>query len=106
MDITQYHIYEIDLSNTIKDDEIPEDIIQAVVLSPNDMNEILKTIVIAPICDKCALTPTTFLIDKEIRIRLDQISAVQKRRVRKYLGQVDKTQIPKIKNVLNEMLIK
>ncbi len=83
MDITQYHVYEIDLTNTIKDDEIPEDIIQAVVLSPNDMNEILKTIIVAPICNKCALTPTTFLIDKETRIRLDQISAVQKKKSKK-----------------------
>ncbi|RBQ31936.1 hypothetical protein CRU92_03985 [Arcobacter sp. FW59] len=106
MNIEQYNIYEIDLSGTVKDDEIPENVIEAVVLSPDEMNDILKTIVIAPLCNKCALTPTTFLIDKELRIRVDQISAVQKRRVTKYIGKVDKTQIPKIKNVLNEMLIK
>ena len=106
MNIEQYNIYEINLSGVIKDEELTESIIKAVILSPDEMNEVLKTIIIAPLCNKCALTPTCFLIDKELRIRLDQISAIQKKRIIKHLGYVDKNQIYKIKSVLNEMLIK
>ena len=40
MEILQYHIYEIDISNAIKDDELPENIIKAAILSPD-----LKTLV-------------------------------------------------------------
>ena len=106
MEIKQYHIYEINISNTIKGDEIPEDIIYAVILSPNEMNDILTTIVIAPLCNSCAITPTTFLIDDQTRIRLDQISSLPKKRITSYISQIDISQIPKIKNILNEMLIK
>lgn len=106
MKITQYSIYELDISKTIKGDELPENTIQGVVLSPDEMNDVLKTIIIAPTCDKCAITPTTFLIDSVIRVRLDQTSSIPKKRFTKYIGEVDKSQIPKIKEVLNEMFVK
>lgn len=79
MDILQYHIYEIDVSGAIKGDEMPENIIYGTILSPNEMNDILKTVIIAPMCDNCAITPTTFLINEKTRIRVDQISSLPKK---------------------------
>lgn len=106
MDIIQYSIYKIDLTNTIKDDELKENIIYGVVLSPNEMNEVLRTVIVAPLCNKCAITPTTFLIDITNRIRLDQTSSITKKRFIKCIGEVDKSQISKIKSVLNEIFVK
>lgn len=106
MDIKQYEIYRIDLTNAIKGDELPEDFIDAVVLSPDVMNELLKTIIIAPISTCCALTPTTFLIDEKTRIRLDQISSIPRKRFKKKVGEVDSSQLQKIKDTLEEMLIR
>lgn len=108
MNIQQYHIYELDLTNTVKDEEVPENIIHAVILSPNEMNDILKTIIIAPLttCENSTVTPTTFYIDSNTKIRLDQISSLSKKRVKDHIGKIATSQIPKIKNILNEMLVK
>lgn len=106
MEILQYHIYEIDVTQSIKGEDLPDDIIYGVILSPKEMNDMLKTIIMAPLSNCCAITPTTFLIDHETRIRLDQISTVPKSKVNKYIGELGVSQIPKIKNVLEEMLVK
>lgn len=109
MQVEQYSIYKIDLTiGTVKDDELEENILNAVILSPNEMNECLKSVIMAPIttCEDSSITPTTFYIDKNIKIRLDQISSIAKKRIVKRVGSVDTSQIPKIKNVLNEMLVK
>lgn len=105
MKIEQYLIYEFDITGAVKGDELPENIIYAVILSPNEMNDILKTVIMAPLCNKCAITPTTFLIDEITRIRLDQISSLPKKMIKKYIGKVSTSQIPKIKKVINEMLV-
>ena len=106
--IKQYNIYEINLDGTIRDDIIPDNIIAGVILSPDVMNDCLKSVIIAPItsCPNASVTPTTFFIDKNNKIRLDQISSLSKKRVQKHLGEVSISQLPKIKKVLNEMLVK
>lgn len=108
MEIKQYNIYEMDLTKTIKDDELPENIIKAVILSPEEMNDVLQTVVIAPLtsCENNTITPTTFKIDEKTKIRLDQISSLSKTRIIKHLGEVGISAIPKIKATLNEMLVK
>lgn len=105
MEIKQYHFYEIDLTNSTENSRFA-DIVYGAVLSPNEMNEVLKTVIVAPLCNHCSITPTTFLIDEITRIRLDQIMTVEKSRITKRIDQLDNSQIPKIKNVLNEMFVK
>lgn len=108
MEIKQYHIYQLDLANTVKDDELPEDKVHAVILSPDVMNEALRTIVIAPLLinSKEEDTPTTFSIDKNTKVRLDQISSLSKTRIEKYIGKISENSILKIKNTISEMLVK
>lgn len=108
MKINQYDIYEIDLSDVINDDELSEDRIEGVILSPNVMNEHLKSVIMAPLsnCNSCDSTPTTFKIDKNKKIRIDQISSLSKKRLIKYIGKLPELQINKIKNILSEMLVK
>ena len=108
MYIKQYYIYEIDISDTIRGDEMPEKTIKAVVISPNEMNDVLKTVLVAPLssCDNCAETPTTFRISDEFRVRLDQISSSPKKRVGECFGKITSPKIKKIKNTIEEMLVK
>lgn len=105
MILKQYDIYEFDLRTCISDEELPQKVIQGAILSPDVMNEVLRTVVFAPICSSCTSMPTTFKIDEFNLIRLDQISTVNKKRATKKVGSVDKSQIPKIKQVLKEMLV-
>ncbi len=106
MNIEQYSMYQFDLSFYEKDGKKVEDIMYGVVISPNEMNEMLQTVIVAPLCNGCAITPTTFLIDNQTRIKLDQLTTISKTRVLEYFDKLDKSQIPKIKKVLEEMLIK
>ncbi|RXJ86856.1 type II toxin-antitoxin system PemK/MazF family toxin [Arcobacter sp. CECT 8985] len=99
MNILQYNIYTFNSENS-------EEMIYAVVLSPNEMNEVLKTVIVAPLCNQCDITPTTFLIDDITRVRLDQITTIEKINVDNYIAKINDSQIQKIKNTLDEMLIK
>lgn len=103
--IKQYDIYVFDLRECLSDEELPEKVLEGIILSPNVMNEVLRTVIFAPMCKRCKTTPTTFKIDEENFIRLDQISTVNQRRITKKIGSVDKSQLPKIKQVLKEMLV-
>ena len=103
--IKQYDIYEFDLRECISDEEIPEKILTGAVLSPDVMNDVLRTVILAPICLKCKGMPTTFKIDEKNYIRLDQISSVNQKRIIKKVGSIDKSQIHKIKSILKEMLV-
>lgn len=105
MIIRQYDIYEFDLRGCISDEEIPEKLLIGAVLSPDVMNEVLRTVIFAPICTKCKEMPTTFKIDETNLIRLDQISTVNKKRVVKKIGSIDKSQIYKITSTIKEMLV-
>lgn len=106
MNIEQYSMYCFDLSYYDEHGKKIEDIMYGVVISPNEMNEMLQTVIIAPLCNGCAITPTTFLIDNETRIKLDQLTTVSKTRIIEYFDKLDNSQIPKVKNVLSEMFVK
>lgn len=105
MQIKQYNIYEVDLTNPSKS-QASKKIVNAAILSPDVMNDVLKTVIIAPLSKCCAITPTTFLINEDTRIRIDLISSIPKKRVLKSVGKIDSSQIPKIKDVIDEMLVK
>lgn len=106
MEIKQYNIYEVNISQNKKIVNPQYDIVYGVILSPDVMNNILKTVIIAPLCNQCAITPTTFLIDNKTRIQLDRISTINKTQITKFIAPLDNSQIPKIKNTINEMLVK
>lgn len=105
MQLKQYDIYEFDLRECISDEEIPQKVLKGAVLSPDVMNEVLRTVIFAPLCSKCNNMPTTFKISEFDSIRLDQISTVNQKRVIKKIGSIGTTQIQKIKSTLQEMLI-
>jgi len=106
MDIKQYHVYLINLDPTIGH-EIKKTR-PCVIISPNEMNQNIGTIIIAPMTTKSHNYPTrislTFL-GKKGWVVLDQIRTIDKARIVKELGSINKNVISSIKKVLMEMLI-
>lgn len=104
MYIKQFNIYKFDLS---KDTYCKENnILYGLVISPNEMNECLASVIIAPLCNECAITPTTFLIDDITRVKLDQITTIAKASAIKSIDKISFQKIKKIRETLEEMFIK
>ena len=102
----QYSIYMINLDPTIGH-EIKKTR-PCVVISPNEMNQHIATIIIAPMTTQAHVYPTRIPITfqgKKGWIVLDQIRTVDKCRLVKKLGKLNFTKITEVKKILNEMLV-
>ena len=79
-----------------------------VIISPNEMNYNISTVIIAPMTTKSHPYPTRAPIKIEGKsgwIVLDQLRAIDKRRLMKRLGELDKNRIQEIKAIIKEMLV-
>jgi mRNA interferase MazF len=79
-----------------------------VVISPDEMNQYISTIIIAPMTTRSHVYPTRVPLTfkgKKGWIVLDQIRTVDKRRTIKKLGKISPNKIKEVKNVINEMLV-
>jgi len=79
-----------------------------VIISPDEMNQYISTIIIAPMTTKSHAYPTRVPLTfqgKKGWIVLDQIRTVDKRRVIKKLGKLSPSKIAEVKNIINEMLV-
>lgn len=106
MVIHQYDIFWVDLDPTIGH-EIKK-VRPCVVLSPNEMNFNIDTIIIAPMTTKSRNYPTRIKIDFEKKagwIVLDQIRAIDKIRLKEKASNLREIEIIKVKNILKEMLV-
>ena len=104
--VTQYDVYLINLDPTIGS-EIRKTR-PCVVISPDEMNRHLATVIIAPLTAKSHRYPSRVEISFQQKtgwIVLDQIRTVDKKRLAKKLGAIDKTAIQKTKASLREMLV-
>jgi mRNA interferase MazF len=78
------------------------------IVSPNEMNRHLATIVICPITSQSKNYPTRipFILDNQINwIVLDQIRTIDKSRIGKTIGQLEAQQIEQVKNTLRETFV-
>ena len=106
MEIKQYDIYLINLDPTIGS-EIQKTR-PCLIISPDEMNRNIQTIIIAPMTTKSHNYPTRVKVTFEKKtgwIVLDQIRASDMRRLVKKLGRVSDDTIIKIKAVIKEMLV-
>jgi mRNA interferase MazF len=106
MEIVQYAIVLVNLDPTLGS-EIQKTR-PCVVVSPNEMNKHLNTIIIAPMTSSLKEYPTRVVVNhnsKKGMIALDQIRTVDKTRILKALGKLNKTEIQFTKEVLKEMLV-
>jgi mRNA interferase MazF len=106
MVINQYEVYLINLDPTAGN-EIKKTR-PCLVISPNEMNESIQTIIIAPMTTKSHPYPTRVPIQFEKKdgwIVLDQLRTVDRKRLIKKLCKINKKEVELVKNVLQEMLI-
>ena len=106
MEITQYQIILVNLDPTIGC-EIKKTR-PCVVISPNEMNRYLQTIVIAPMTTSSKSYPTRVEIKHDNKIGwivLDQIRTIDKQRIIKDLGKLSKPEIKEVKAILKETYI-
>lgn len=106
MEVGQYEVFLISLDPTMGH-EIKKTR-PCVVISPNEMNAHIQTVIIAPMTTKSHDYPsrvkTTFQ-GKKCWIVLDQIRTVDKRRFVKKLGAVNAIASGRLKAVIKEMLV-
>lgn len=106
MEINQYMIYLINLAPTIGY-EI-EKTRPCLVISPDEMNRNIQTVIIAPMTTKSHNYPTRVRLsfqNKNGWIVLDQIRAVDKKRLIKKLGCIEKSAIVEVKSIIKKMLV-
>ena len=103
VDIKRFEIYLVKLNPTVRS-EIQKTR-PCIVVSPNEMN-VLKTVIIAPMTSKgfdFIFRPKIKFENKDGLVLLDQIRTVDKTRLVKKLGDVDKATSKEISKVLVNM---
>ena len=106
MDIDQYDIILVNLNPT-KGSEIKKTR-PCLVISPNEMNKYLKTVVVAPMTTAEKKYPTRVIVnhnDKIGAVAIDQIRTIDKSRVIKSLGKISKVEIDQCKEVILETFV-
>jgi mRNA interferase MazF len=106
MEIKQYQIILVNLDPTIGS-EIKKTR-PCVVISPDEMNDHLRTVVIAPMTTSSKNYPTRAEIKHDNKIGwivLDQIRTIDRQRILKDLGKLSKPEIKKVKAILKETFV-
>ena len=78
------------------------------IISPDEMNDNLQTVIVAPMTTKSHDYPTRIKVDFQNKtgwIVLDQMRTIDKSRLTRKLGEVDKKTVQKVKSVIKEMLV-
>ena len=102
--VKQYDVYWVDLNPT-KGAEMQK-IRPCVIVSPNELNKYLDTVIIIPITSSIHGYPyrvTCRIIDKEGEIVTDQIRTIDKSRLKSKICSLSKPKITELKNVLAQM---
>lgn len=107
MEVKQYEVYWVNLDPTIGKEM--KKTRPCVVLSPDDMNKFIGTVIIAPLTSTVRNYPSRVkfvLQNKPGMIALDQIKTVDKIRLQKRISLLDKATILQVKTVIENMLVK
>ena len=106
MGLKQYDVVLINLDPTVGS-EINKTR-PCVVISPNEMNKYLRTVVIAPMTTSSKNYPTRVKVQQNKKqgwVVLDQLRTIDKVRVVKKLGAISKLEIIQLKAVLKETYV-
>jgi len=104
MIVKRFEVYLVNLDPT-KGKEIKKTR-PCLVISPDEMNRYIATIIVAPMTTKGQDYPTRVFCEfqaKHGQIVLDQIRTVDKIRLIQKLGEIDKTSQQEVLEVLSEM---
>jgi mRNA interferase MazF len=106
MVIKQYEVYFVDLDPTVGYEV--KKTRPCLVISPDDLNAYLKTVIIAPMTTKSHTYPSRVSLQfkgKDAHICLDQIRTIDQRRLQNKIGNIPTTAVVKVKTVIREMLV-
>ena len=106
MELVQYSIVLVNLDPTLGS-EI-QNTRPCVIVSPIEMNKYLNTIVISPMTSSLKEYPTRVPVnhnEKKGMIAIDQIRTVDKKRIIKLLGKLNKNEIKMTKEVIKETFV-
>jgi mRNA interferase MazF len=106
MDLMQYSIVLVNLDPTIGS-EIKKTR-PCVIISPNEMNKYLNTVVLAPMTTNLRKYPTRVAVNhdgKNGMIAIDQIRTVDKTRIIRVFEKLTETEIRKCKAVIKETFV-
>jgi mRNA interferase MazF len=106
MDLKQYNIVLVNLDPTIGS-EIKKTR-PCVIISPDEMNKYLQTIVIAPMTSSSKSYPTRVQVKHNKTkglVVLDQIRTIDKQRIVKVLGTLTEKEIYSVKSIIHETYV-
>lgn len=106
MELNQYSIILVNLDPTLGS-EIKKTR-PYVIISPNEMNKHLRTIVVATMTTNLKKYPTRISVSsnhKKGMIVIDQIRTIDKQRIVKVFNSLSKSEIQKCKDVLKETFV-
>lgn len=104
--IRQYEVYWISLDPT-QGSEMAKTR-PCVVVSPDELNEFLKTLIIIPITSTIKTYPwriSCVAANKQGSIATDQIKVIDRARIGDKIGRLSKSEITLLKDALHQMLI-
>jgi mRNA interferase MazF len=103
---SQYEVVVVNLDPTIGS-EIKKKRL-CVIVSPNEMNKHLATIVVCPVTSQSRNYPTRIPFDLEGEtnwIVIDQIRTINKSRITKIIGSLDDETIEQVKDIIKETYV-
>lgn len=106
MELTQYQIVLVNLDPTIGS-EIKKTM-PCVVISPDEMNKYLRTIIIAPMTTSSKIYPTRIEIKHDRKIGwivIDQIRTIDKQQIMGIMGTLSQPEIKELKSVIKETFV-
>ena len=104
MVVKRFEVYRVNLDPTIGS-EIQKTR-PCLVISPDEMNRFIRTVIVAPMTTKGRIYPTRVeckFQGKQGQIVLDQIRTVDKSRLIQRLGRIDKQSQTEVLSILGEM---
>jgi mRNA interferase MazF len=105
MTVKQYAVYWVNLDPAIGS-EIKKTR-PCLIISPDDMNHYIRTVIIAPLTHTLRSYPTRVVCDvngEKGAVMLDQLRTIDKSRIGGLIAKLNLTEIAEIKSVINQML--
>ena len=101
MEINQYQVVLVNLDPTVGSEIRKKR--QCVIISPDEMNRYLRTLIIAPVTSRTKNYPTRIKVqinDKTGWVVIDQIRTIDKQRVMKVFGSLTESETQQIRLVI------
>ena len=106
MDLKQYQIILVNLDPTIGSEM--KKTRPCVIISPDEMNKYLQTIIVAPMTSSSKNYPTRVEVKHnhtKVWVVIDQIRTIDRKRVAKILGSLNEKEINKVKGIIQETFV-